>query len=62
MTINRQHVCPNCPEVSEFVHTINGVVCTSCLEPAITVSSDVSEVVPFGLTRQLEALDRMMAL
>ena len=56
----KEFTCRTC-EVSEFIHTADGIVCSGCNQPA-HILTYVDPIVPFGLTRQLEELDRMAAL
>lgn len=60
--MTKTFVCKSCPGVTDFIHTIAGMVCASCHDVAETVWAELDPVVPFGFTRQLEELDRLYGL
>lgn len=57
------YVCPNCPSESFFYYAgtryeTGAVKCSYCLTKAVSVPAD-DPIVPFGVTRQIEELERM---
>ena len=58
-----EYVCSEqCGDPVGFIHTQSGLVCEGCLAPAAVMSTNCGQIVPFGITRQLEELDRMVSL
>lgn len=62
MAATRVFVCRVCDSGADFFHTEEGIVCSGCHSQAVVLDPVVDNLIPFGITRQLEELDRMLAL